>query len=98
MHHSVNDWANWTVRDRLQLINITFEDGNGWDRVTSNLKRSIQACQSKYNQNFLATGTHKEWTDEEYSIACYLKSLGCQYIHIARWVPHSPAYIWELDM
>jgi len=97
-HRPANDRANWTVGDRLQLINVTFEGGDGWDRVASNLKRSVRACQNKYNQIFLAAGARKEWTDEEYSIACYLRSLGCQYVHIARWVPHSPAHIRELDM
>ncbi|OCL04948.1 hypothetical protein AOQ84DRAFT_106531 [Glonium stellatum] len=97
-HRPANDRANWTVGDRLQLINVTFEGGDGWDRVASNLKRSVRACQNKYYQIFLAAGARKEWTDEEYSIACYLRSLGCQYVHIARWVPHSPAHIRELDI
>lgn len=89
-------YKSWSVEHKFELINTTFEDGDGWDSISSKLDRPISGCKQKYRNLFLDAGASSKWTNEEKAIIYFLRQDRFLFINIARWVPHSPAQISEM--
>ncbi|OCL11873.1 hypothetical protein AOQ84DRAFT_386520 [Glonium stellatum] len=91
-----SSYKSWSFEQQFELINTTFEDGDGWVSISSKLNTPISNCKQKYRSLFLNAGASGKWTNEEKAIIYFLRQDRFLFINIARWVPHSPAQISEM--